>query len=50
MNFKRGKPKSARSGCLLCKPWKRNGCARKGKRREERRIARELENEVPSSA
>lgn len=22
MNFKRGKPKSARAGCLLCKPWK----------------------------
>lgn len=25
MNFKRGKPKSARAGCLLCKPHKANG-------------------------
>ena len=25
MNHKRGKPKNARSGCLLCKPWKMNG-------------------------
>ncbi|MDZ5452876.1 hypothetical protein [Labrys sp. ZIDIC5] len=25
MNFKRKHPKSARSGCLLCKPWKRQG-------------------------
>lgn len=24
-NFKRGKPKNARSGCLLCKPNKMNG-------------------------
>lgn len=25
MNHKRGKPKNARSGCLLCKPNKMNG-------------------------
>ena len=25
MNHKRHKPKSARGGCLLCKPWKANG-------------------------
>lgn len=25
MNHKRGKPKNARAGCLLCKPWKGNG-------------------------
>lgn len=25
MNYKRGKPKSSRSGCLMCKPWKRQG-------------------------
>ncbi len=25
MNFKRGKPKSSRAGCLLCKPNKRQG-------------------------
>jgi len=24
VNHKRGKPKDARSGCLLCKPWKSN--------------------------
>jgi hypothetical protein len=23
-NHKRGRPKSARAGCLLCKPWKAN--------------------------
>ncbi len=26
MNFKRKRPKSARAGCLLCKPHKSNGC------------------------
>lgn len=25
MHHKRGKPKKARAGCLLCKPHKRNG-------------------------
>lgn len=25
MNHKRGKPKSGRAGCLLCKPHKRQG-------------------------
>jgi len=24
-NFKRGKRKNARAGCLMCKPWKANG-------------------------
>jgi len=24
-NHKRGRPKSSRAGCLLCKPWKANG-------------------------
>ena len=27
-NHKRRKPKNARSGCLLCKPWKANGSKR----------------------
>lgn len=27
-NFKRGKPKSARAGCLLCKPHKLQGSCR----------------------
>lgn len=26
MNHKRGKRKNARAGCLMCKPWKANGC------------------------
>gem|GEM_PF-1875726 len=26
MHFKRKRPKSARAGCLLCKPRKANGC------------------------
>ena len=25
MNFKRGKPRNARAGCKMCKPWKVNG-------------------------
>lgn len=25
-HHKRGKPQSARAGCKLCKPWKKNGC------------------------
>jgi hypothetical protein len=25
MNFKRGKPKNSRAGCLMCKPNKMNG-------------------------
>ena len=25
MNHKRGRPKNARAGCLMCKPWKVNG-------------------------
>lgn len=29
MNHKRGKPKNARAGCLMCKPWKVNGAASK---------------------
>ena len=28
MHHKRGKPKNARSGCLLCKPNKMNGAAK----------------------
>ncbi len=30
MNFKRHKPKSARAGCLLCKPHKAFGNSKKG--------------------
>jgi len=29
MHFKRKRPKSGRSGCLMCKPWKRQGSCRK---------------------
>jgi hypothetical protein len=28
MNHKRGKPKNARAGCLMCKPHKMNGAKR----------------------
>jgi len=27
-NFKRKRPKSTRSGCLMCKPWKDQRCAK----------------------
>lgn len=30
MNHKRGRPKNARAGCLLCKPWKANGAKGSG--------------------
>lgn len=29
MNHKRGRPKNARSGCLMCKPQKANGADRR---------------------
>lgn len=32
-HHKRRKPKSARSGCLLCKPWKANGSKRSERQR-----------------
>ena len=28
MNHKRHRPKNARSGCLMCKPWKVNGASK----------------------
>lgn len=31
MNHKRKRPKNARAGCLLCKPWKANGYAGKAR-------------------
>lgn len=31
MHHKRGKPKNSRAGCLMCKPWKANGCAGKAR-------------------
>jgi hypothetical protein len=27
-SFKRGRTKSRRSGCLMCKPWKHQRCAK----------------------
>lgn len=30
MNHKRKRPKNARGGCLMCKPWKMNGFCRYG--------------------
>lgn len=35
MNFKRKKSKSARAGCLLCKPWKAVGNSKKAKRKRD---------------
>lgn len=32
MHHKRGKPKSGRAGCLMCKPWKRQGAKADGLR------------------
>ncbi len=31
MNHKRKRPKNSRAGCLLCKPWKANGCSGKAR-------------------
>lgn len=33
MNYKRGRPKSARAGCKLCKPWKMNGASKESRMR-----------------
>lgn len=43
---KRKGPKSTRAGCLLCKPWKKNGCAGShlGNQQQEKR-ARQGERE-----
>jgi hypothetical protein len=41
MNFKRGRPKNRRAGCLMCKPHKANGCKSKGHRREEAKARRQ---------
>jgi hypothetical protein len=39
MNYKRGKPKNRRSGCLLCKPFKVNGAKnRKSLKTKNQRI------------
>ena len=35
-NHKRRRPKNARAGCLLCKPWKANGS-----KRSERQLFRD---------
>ena len=35
-NFKRKRAKNQRAGCLLCKPWKTNGFARRSKKDGER--------------
>lgn len=40
-HHKRGKSKSTRAGCLLCKPHKANGCGHKGKVRQEQKLRKE---------
>ena len=37
MNFKRKRPKEARAGCLMCKPWKFMGNRKEGKGIQELR-------------
>ena len=47
MNFKRGRPKSSRAGCLLCKPHKRQGaCLHERDRFSDRRRKDAAEREV----
>ena len=36
MHFKRKRAQSARAGCKMCKPWKKNGCAGKARNKELR--------------
>jgi hypothetical protein len=42
-NFKRKKPKQARAGCLMCKPWKVWG-NRKDRKKPKDREPTDLEN------
>lgn len=46
MNYKRGRPKNRRAGCLLCKPHKANGADRRTmaeiRQDEADKIARQL--------
>lgn len=44
MHHKRGKPKSARSGCLLCKPHKRQGAHREKRDRPSDRVRKAAAN------
>lgn len=48
MNHKRGKPKNARSGCLLCKPHKANGAKGKlvNKTMQERKAAEDEKTQL----
>lgn len=47
MNFKRKRPKSGRSGCLMCKPWKRQGaCLHDRSRFSDRRRAEAAREQV----
>lgn len=46
-NFKRKGPKSTRSGCLMCKPWKHQSCTH---RANDKRKALDFENEAQRSA
>lgn len=47
MHFKRKKPKSSRSGCLLCKPHKRQGsCLHERDRASDRRRKDGAERQV----
>lgn len=42
MHFKRKKPKSSRSGCLMCKPYKRQGTCLHERDRPSDRIRKDV--------
>lgn len=45
MHYKRKRPKSTRAGCLLCKPWKRQECAKHKRMRHGIKIQYTIANE-----
>lgn len=47
MNHKRGRPKSTRAGCLLCKPHKRQGSSKKD--RDKPSLKRKLQEKLDVS-
>lgn len=51
MNFKRKRPKSTRAGCLMCKPWKRQGtCLHERSRMSDRRRMAAASEQIKSVA
>lgn len=48
MNYKRGKPKSARAGCLLCKRWKVLGNSKHALKPQQLRDIKRVKSELAS--